>query len=89
MWWKVNEGDQAVGSPGTERIIQRESPSFGDWTHVGPVCPHRWVTPVCGEGMGASEFGGCFALLLSQRADRFYIIFSPAESCFGLVLCPT
>lgn len=45
--------------------------SMGGWREdvlvlLVAVSPHRWVRPVCGEGMGAGEFGGSFVLLLSQ-----------------------
>lgn len=38
MWWDVSEDDKAVGSTGTDDILQREKPSFGDW-----ACTY-WVT---------------------------------------------
>lgn len=34
VWCEVSEDDKAVGSPGTDGILQCEKPSFGDWTHM-------------------------------------------------------
>lgn len=34
VWCEVNEDYKAVGSPGTDGILQCEKPSFGDWTHM-------------------------------------------------------
>lgn len=39
MWWEVIEDDKAVGSPGTDGILQCEKPFLG----TGPI----WLQ-VCG-----------------------------------------